>query len=157
MPNSFGMVFVFSSHSSFSSLEVWVLCCYYCNPPQCYRAYVKARDNIPPTIEFLRLLHWPTAPFLHCPWNFCALSKGKDELICTDLKHDQNRGFPNPSFFILFFYFILFSNFFFFLSRVVRSILALWEGKIRASYFMPQRLHCLYEGFYSTLFWHYNL
>lgn len=58
---------------------------------------------------------WPAAAsFSIVALKFLHIIKRKDELICTDLKQDQNTGFPNPSFF---------------LSEVVRSILPLWEGK----------------------------
>lgn len=114
-----------------------------------------ARDNIPPTIEFLRLSPGPQLRFWLCaPWNFWLLSKGKDRLICTNLIQYRNRGFSNPLFFILFYIFIiLFIYLFTYLNwRVVRSTLSLWErGEIRASYFMPHWFQCFSEGFYFAL------
>lgn len=58
-----------------------------------------ARDNIPPTVEFLCLSPGPQLRFWLCAsWNFWLLSKGKDRLICTNLIQYRNRGFSNPFF-----------------------------------------------------------
>lgn len=43
---------------------------------------------------------WPPAASLSAvSLKFLHVIEGKDELICTDSKQDQNTGFPNPSFF----------------------------------------------------------
>lgn len=134
----------FSNHSSFSSMDVCRCCVAIIVIPTMLQALAKkkkkkkARDNIPPAIEFLcpssgLQLH----PFLQCPWNFCALSRGKDELICTDLKQDQNTASPNPS---LFFFFII---------RGGEEHFTPMGRKEGGSYFMLHQFHCFYEDFFS--------
>lgn len=107
------------------------LCRYYCN-----RHNATSSRQKPETI-FLLQYHclsvpttWPTAAV---SLKFLHIIKRKDELICSDLKQDQNTGFPNPSFFFI---------------RGGEEHFTPVGEKERGSYFTLHQFHCFYEDLF---------
>lgn len=97
MPNSFLRGFVYSSHFfhpwKFVGVAIIVIATMLQASNKSQRQYSSYNWVSVPSA-------WPTAASVSAvSLKFLSIIKGKDELICTDLKQDQNTGFPNPSFF----------------------------------------------------------
>lgn len=129
------MVFVFSSHSAFSSMEVYRCCVAIIVIATMLQASNKSQRQYSSYNWVSVPIAWPTAASISAVSpKFLCIIKGKDELICTDLKQDQNTGFPNPSFFYQGWWGAFYPV----------------GGKERGSYFMLHRFHCFYEDFFLS-------
>lgn len=92
--------FVFGNHSAFSSLELYRCCVAIIVITTMLQASNKSQRQYSSHNWVCVPIAWPTAASLSAvSLKFPHIIKGKDKLICTDLKQDQNTGFPNPSFF----------------------------------------------------------
>lgn len=126
--------FVFSNRSAFSSLEVYRCCDAIIVIATMLQASNKSQRQYTSYNWVTVPIAWPTAAsFSAVSLKFLHIIKGKDELICTDLKQDQNTGFPNPSFFFI---------------RGGEEHFTPMGGKERGSYFTLHQFHCFYEDFF---------
>lgn len=109
-----------------------VLCCYYCNHTMLQASNISQRQycsHSPVCVSGA----WPIAASVSAvSLKFLHIIKGKDRLICTDLKQDHNTSFTNPSFY----------------TRGGEEHFTPMGGREGGSYFMLQRFYCFYVDFF---------